>query len=126
MKIGTKIYASRGGVVTHLKKDGKYGGANKKYLDEANYITLRHSDGTYGKYTHLRHNGVLVSVGDKVKRGQHIGYSGNTGYSSGPHLHFIVFKGDKHNNRQSIPIKFISQNGIVTNPIKGRAYMAVK
>lgn len=126
MKIGTKVFASRGGVVTHLKKDGQNVGVSKKYLNDANYITIRHGDGTYGKYTHLKYQGVLVSVGQKIKRGDFIGYSGNTGYSSGPHLHFIVFKGDTHDNRQSIPIRFISKNGIVTNPKKGQSFIAVE
>lgn len=126
MKVGTKVFAAREGIVTHLKKNGKNGGPKKKFLDEANYITIRHPDGTYGKYTHLIHNGIIVKVGQRIKRGQLIGYSGNTGYTSGPHLHFIVFKGDKHNNRESIPIKFISKNGIVIEPIKGKSYTAVK
>jgi len=125
MKIGTKIYAARDGVVVKIKSDG-YRHGDKKYINEANFIIIKHKDGTYGKYAHLKQNGVKVKVSQKVKRGQFIGFSGNTGYTNGPHLHFIVFKGKSYNSRQSIKIKFISKNGIILNPIRGKFYTAVK
>lgn len=50
-----------------------------------------HEDGTFGEYSHLLHLGTLVEKGDIVEQNQEIGFSGNTGYSSGPHLHFAVF-----------------------------------
>jgi len=43
-----------------------------------------------GLYAHLRPEGVLVRVGQRVRQGQQIGLSGNTGFTSGPHLHFAV------------------------------------
>jgi murein DD-endopeptidase MepM/ murein hydrolase activator NlpD len=49
-----------------------------------------HADGTFGVYFHMAQNGVLVSVGEKVVRGQPIALVGNTGSSSAPHLHFEV------------------------------------
>ena len=51
---------------------------------------IKHADDTFGVYWHMKHNGVLVKVGDKVKQGDDIARSGNTGNSSGPHLHFDV------------------------------------
>ena len=125
MKIGTKIYASRDGIVVKTKSDG-YTHGDRSYIKEANFITIKHKDGTYGKYVHLKQNGVKVKVSQKVKRGQFIGLSGNTGYTNGPHLHFIVFKGKSYNSRQSIKIKFISKNGIIKEPIRGKSYTAVK
>src|SRR6185295_3881569 len=50
------------------------------------------TDGTLGHYVHLKKAGCQVHIGDKVTVGQWIGLSGNTGYSTGPHLHFAVFK----------------------------------
>jgi murein DD-endopeptidase MepM/ murein hydrolase activator NlpD len=126
MKVGTKIYASRAGMVVMIKEDSNKNGKNKHYAKDANFVTLKHSDGTYGKYVHLKKNGVIVQVGDFVKRGQFLGYSGNTGFTNGPHLHFVVFKGKGYKSRKSIPIKFIAKNGIVTNPIRGKKYTAVK
>ena len=125
MKIGTKIYAARGGIVVATKSDGSKSG-NRKYIKDANFILIRHNDGTYAKYAHLRKRGVRVKIGQKVKRGKFIGYSGNTGYTNGPHLHFIVFKGKSHNQRDSIPIKFISTRGVIYKPIRGNKYKAVK
>jgi murein DD-endopeptidase MepM/ murein hydrolase activator NlpD len=125
MKIGTKIYASRDGIVIMTKNNGSKSGS-KKYIKEANFITIKHKDGTYAKYAHLKKGGVRVKVGQKVKRGQFIGFSGNTGYTKGPHLHFVVFKGKSYNSRQSIPIKFISASGIVYKPIRFKKYKAVK
>ena len=55
-----------------------------------NYVKLRHSNGYYTLYAHIAYNTVKVKVGDKVKRGQVLGYMGNTGYSFGGHLHWEV------------------------------------
>jgi len=125
MKIGTKIYSAREGIVVNLKNNGSKHG-NKKYIKDANFITIKHKDGTYAKYAHLKKGGVRVKVGQKIKRGQFIGLSGNTGYTKGPHLHFIVFKGKSYNSRTSLPIKFISSQGIILKPIRGKKYTAIK
>lgn len=55
-----------------------------------NYVKLRHEGGYYTLYAHIAYNTVKVKVGDKVKRGERLGYMGNTGYSFGGHLHFEV------------------------------------
>ena len=125
MKVGTKIYASRGGIVVNTKNDGYLHG-NKKYISHANFITIRHNDDTYAKYVHLKKGGVKVKIGQKVKRGQFIGLSGNTGFTNGAHLHLVVFKGKSFNTRESIAIKFISASGVINKPIRGKKYKAVK
>lgn len=126
MEVGTKIYASRGGLVVMTKNDGYKSGPYRGFAEDANHITIKHDDGTYGKYVHLKQNGVAVKVGDIVQRGDFIGYSGNTGFTNGPHLHFVVFKGKDTKSRTSIPIKFIAKSGFVINPIVGNRYTAVK
>jgi murein DD-endopeptidase MepM/ murein hydrolase activator NlpD len=90
MKKGTKICAARDGVVESIKEDSDMGGLKDEYLSQGNHIIIRHPDGSVSMYWHLEKNGVLVSVGDRVLKGQHIGYSGNTGYTAFPHLHFQV------------------------------------
>lgn len=55
-----------------------------------NYVKLRHDDGYYTLYAHMAYNTLKVKVGDRVKKGQVLGYMGNTGYSFGGHLHFEV------------------------------------
>ena len=53
---------------------------------------LYHNDGLFTQYVHLKMDGVIVKLGDSVKKHQPIAYSGNTGMSTEPHLHFGVFK----------------------------------
>ena len=94
-KLGSEIYATGDGeVVVAGKSLGGYGyqieiqhsaGVNEKGED----ISLK------TKYAHLASDGVLVTIGEQVKAGQLIGYSGNTGLSKGPHLHYEVIKGNK-------------------------------
>ncbi len=52
-----------------------------------------HPDGTFATYAHIKYNGAKCKVGDTVKRGDVIALSGNTGWTSGPHLHFVCFLG---------------------------------
>ncbi len=124
MKEGTKVYASREGVVVKVKSDSNKGGYSKEFAQDGNFVTIAHSDGTLGTYYHLKQNGVVVHIGDKVQRGYHIAYSGNTGYSSGPHLHFGVFKAISAAATHTVPIKFISKKGVVSEPNKGDSYRA--
>lgn len=55
-----------------------------------NYVKIRHDDGYYTMYGHLKYNTVQVSVGQRVEQGERLGYMGNTGYSTGAHLHWEV------------------------------------
>lgn len=90
MPIRTEIRAARGGTVIH---------AEESYIDNdnepghENYIMIDHGDGTVARYLHLTHDGALAEVGETVEAGDVIALSGNTGFSTLPHLHFDVTAG---------------------------------
>lgn len=121
---GTPIYAARSGKIVSTKSTGDRGGFDRSFGKYANFIVIEHSDQTLGKYYHLKKGGVNVAVNQMVKRGDLIGYSGNTGYSSGPHLHFSVSKVDpKYRQRPiTVPFKLQTLNGVVTTPKRGDRY----
>lgn len=125
--VGTKIYAVRGGKVIAAESSHNKGGFEKRFGDQANYIIIEHDDHTLGKYYHLKQYGVMVRVGESVRRGQFIGYSGNTGYTSGPHLHFSVSSVDpaSKNLPITLPFRFKTARGIVDRPSTGDVYRVV-
>ena len=112
MKKRTAVLAARDGVVVRMKEDGNKGGWSKKYLKDGNFIVIQHSDNSRSGYWHLKKNGVLVNLGDSVKRGQVIGLSGNTGYTAFPHLHFMVWGYNEKGQWQQIPGRFQTSKGI--------------
>ncbi|MDP2849465.1 MAG: M23 family metallopeptidase [Sulfuricurvum sp.] len=122
--VGTPIYAAREGIVVGAEGGSNQGGATPEYRQYANYVIVEHRDGTMGNYYHLKQGGAIAVIGQKVFKGDLIGYSGNTGYSSGPHLHFSVSKVDPISMRRpmNLPIKMETAQGIVNLPRKGDRY----
>lgn len=86
MPEGTPIVAARGGVVVKIENNQTGRGNNPA----GNFVRILHPDGTMGVYLHLMRGSVVVSEGQKVLQGAPLAKSGNTGNSSGPHLHFVV------------------------------------
>lgn len=124
MPEGTTVCAAREGVVVDLKESSNSGGPAKEFTDESNYVSIAHADGTIGEYYHLLPDGVLVEIGDRVEAGQPIALSGNTGYSTFPHLHFGVYSAADADQRQSHPITFSTAQGNITEPLAGWIYVA--
>jgi murein DD-endopeptidase MepM/ murein hydrolase activator NlpD len=112
MKRGTAIHAARGGVVVRVKEDGDRGGLNKKYRPFGNNIVIQHDDNSRAGYWHLQKDGAVVNVGDTVKQGQLIGYSGKTGYTMFPHLHFLVWDFDDKGQWRQVPTRFQTSKGV--------------
>lgn len=123
MERGTAITAARSGVVVQMKENSNFGGPSKRYLDDANYITIYHQDGTFAEYAHLKYNGAQIRVGEQVEAGEIIGYSGNTGWSRGPHLHFEVYKPIRM-GYQALKTDFLNYQGQRIEAEAGHYYYA--
>ena len=112
MPQGTNVCAIRDGIVIFIKANSNIGGADKKFYEDANAVIIYHNDGTMANYAHFKQNGVVVKLGDNVKQGDLIGCSGNTGFSSGPHLHLDVFL-PYTDKKKTIPTVFLLANNKV-------------
>ncbi|MEZ3185912.1 peptidoglycan DD-metalloendopeptidase family protein [Pseudomonas sp. LM13] len=86
MPEGTPIVAARGGMVVKIENQQSGRGNNPA----GNFVRIMHDDGTMGVYLHLMKGSVAVREGQRVETGTRIARSGNTGNSTGPHLHFVV------------------------------------
>ncbi|MCY7296840.1 M23 family metallopeptidase [Alteromonas sp. a30] len=106
MPVGTPVHAAREGVVVDTAEHNDLGGGSEEYSQYANYVIILHDDGTTGEYFHLMYQGVEVDIGQYVQAGDLLGYSGNTGFSTVPHLHFAVYRARPKGDFQSIPIQF--------------------
>lgn len=109
---GTPICAARDGTVVGIRSESNEGGLGEQYKDKANFVFLKHGDGTYSEYAHLKYKGVQVRLNQRVTKGQVLGLSGNTGMSSGPHLHFSVFYVDNNYVQRSVPVYLQCRDGI--------------
>ena len=110
MPIGTDIYAARGGKVVEVASTNYRAGPDPQEEGaSANLVRILHDDGTFAVYAHLNWNTIRVKPGDDVERGEYIADSGNTGFSTGPHLHFVVLanRGLRH---ESLPVVFQGPN----------------
>lgn len=96
---GTPILAARPGVIKETESRYNTGYRDEEFIDRCNYVVIRHADGEETVYAHLAWRSVRVSVGQRVKNGQIIGLSGQTGYATYPHLHFGVYDSKGYNIR---------------------------
>src|SRR3546814_3226342 len=86
MPRGTPNVAARGGIVVKIENEQSGRGNNPA----GNFVRIMHDDGTMGVYLHLMKGSVAVREGQRVESVTRIARSGNTGNSTGPHLHFVV------------------------------------
>lgn len=101
---GTQVVATHGGTV--VKAGGNGAGDGPAY---GNAVVIKHGNGTYSQYAHL--SKVTVKIGQIVKTGQEIAKSGNTGNSSGPHLHFEIRTTPNYGSAVD-PVKFLRAKGV--------------
>ena len=122
MPEGTPVLAARPGTVIACRADGDMGGAGQKFTECANYVHVKHDDGTYGAYVHLKRDGVTVKPGQSVGVGTQLGLSGATGWVTCPHLHFMVYRLNSSLRAQSFPFKVRTASGIVQQLEEGETY----
>ena len=119
MPVGTDVVAARAGVVFDVASTNFSGGPDPdRYANLANLVRILHDDGTYAVYAHLNWNTIRVRPGDRVEAGQYIADSGNTGFSSGPHLHFAVQR-NLGMRVESLPVTFRGPGGEPVAPTSG-------
>lgn len=113
------IFAARDGVVVSVTHSNFRGGTNVgAFGSEANVVKIMHDDGTFAMYAHLSWDSIRVRPGQRVSRGEFIAASGNTGFSTGPHLHFAVIRNDGLKSI-SVPVLFSTGQGEIVSPKSG-------
>ena len=120
--VGTIVCAAREGRVVGVRQDSTVGGPDRKFRPFANYVIIKYADGTFADYVHLKPEGALVKTGDEVRVGQPIGLSGQTGFTSAPHLHFSVFQAVDGKTKLTLPFRLKTDHGTFTEFVRGRTY----
>jgi murein DD-endopeptidase MepM/ murein hydrolase activator NlpD len=115
MPEGTPIIAARGGMVVKTEN----GQTGRGTDPSGNFVRVLHDDGTMGVYLHLQKGSVSVREGQRVGVGSPLALSGNTGNSSGPHLHFVVQR-NTGMGLVSIPYQFKQPMGALPNFALGK------
>jgi murein DD-endopeptidase MepM/ murein hydrolase activator NlpD len=115
MPEGTPIIAARGGIVVKTEN----GQTGRGTDPSGNFVRVLHDDGTMGVYLHLQKGSVSVREGQRVVVGSPLALSGNTGNSSGPHLHFVVQR-NTGMGLVSIPYQFKQPMGALPNFALGK------
>lgn len=109
VSLGTPVYAVRSGRVVGLEDRFADTGGGPDKIYEFNYVLIEHQGNYRSAYLHLRQSfqrKAGIKVGDYVTAGQLIGFSGNSGWSSGPHLHIEIAKRSKPGTLgQTVPFK---------------------
>jgi len=123
MPVGTAVHAAREGLVINVAHKFFAGGLKPQLGDEANFVQILHEDGTTAIYAHLQMDTIRVRPGQRVERGQYIANSGNTGFSSGPHLHFVVVRNAGFRS-ESVPVAFAGPGGSSVSARTGRPLTA--
>jgi murein DD-endopeptidase MepM/ murein hydrolase activator NlpD len=122
MPVGTPVHAARDGVVVLVEDSHDAGCAREDCGRFANFVVVLHSDGTTGEYFHLQRASVRVRPGDRVARGERLARSGNTGFSTAPHLHFGVYRTGLDGTAESIAVRFQTRRGAIGTPRSGARY----
>lgn len=91
LAIGEDVIAVRDAVIIKVVDHNSKSCYREECSKYNNYIQAYHDDGTFVEYVHIKKNGSLVRVGDKIKQGDVIAKSGDVGWAAGPHLHFEIF-----------------------------------
>jgi len=120
---GTPVYAAREGIIINLRHDAFIGALDPTLLDRANVIEILHADGTIAVYAHLHWDSIRVRVGQHVGLGEYIADSGNTGFTSGPHLHFAVWRNSPL-GEIAVPVVFAGLGGAPVTPATAIALTA--
>ena len=123
MPVGTPVHAARDGVVALVEHSHDAGCPREECGRFANFVVVLHSDGTTGEYFHLERGSAQVRVGDRVERGQQLARSGNTGFSTAPHLHFGVYRTGPDRTTESLAVRFQTRRGALSNPRSGAYYL---
>lgn len=113
MPEGTPVLAAREGVVMDIEDDfHEPGRQEERFLPRANFVRILHDDGSMAQYAHLQPNSARVRPGQRVNAGHWIANSGNTGFSNGPHLHFVI-QLNVGMALESLPFRFRTTNGVM-------------
>ena len=123
--VATHVLAARPGIVVASNDAAEGAGTTPDFLayQKTNFVLVLHDDGTLGEYMHLAPSGVKVQPGQQVARGDDLALSGNTGYSSTPHLHFqVMTAGDDGRSARSFPFVFAVAPDRTEEPVQGRTY----
>lgn len=115
---GTPVLAARDGVVVQLR-DGMRDNYAQRPGDDASeagdFVRIRHADGSIAMYAHLHAGSVRVRSGQRVQAGDCVALSGNTGFSTAPHLHFVV-QVQRDGALRSVPVRIESAQGVLKFP----------